>query len=214
MEPISWLGHSSVRIEGEKTIFIDPWKLNTKEKADIILISHSHRDHLSLEDVKKLQQEDTIIITTQDCAEQLSGDVRAVKPGEKVLIDDIMIEAVPAYNLNKDFHPKANNWIGFVITVNGKRIYYCGDTDVIPEMKDITADVVIAPVGGKYTMTAEEAAQAVNMIKPGLAIPVHYGDIIGSENDAVMFKKLCDVPVEIKLNRNIAEFLKHHSIIF
>ena len=198
MEPISWLGHSSVRIEGKKTIFIDPWKLNTKEKADIILISHSHRDHLSLEDVKKLQQEDTIIITTQDCAEQLSGDVRAVKPGEKVLIDDIMIEAVPAYNLNKDFHPKANNWIGFVITVNGKRIYYCGDTDVIPEMKDITADVVIAPVGGKYTMTAEEAAQAVNMIKPGLAIPVHYGDIIGSENDAVMFKKLCDVPVEIK----------------
>jgi len=198
VEPISWLGHSSVRIEGEKTIFIDPWKLNTKEKADIILISHSHRDHLSLEDVKKLQQEDTIIITTQDCAEQLSGDVRAVKPGEKVLIDDIMIEAVPAYNLNKDFHPKANNWIGFVITVNGKRIYYCGDTDVIPEMKDITADVVIAPVGGKYTMTAEEAAQAVNMIKPGLAIPVHYGDIIGSENDAVMFKKLCDVPVEIK----------------
>ena len=198
VESIYWLGHSSVKIEGEKTIFIDPWKLDLKEKADIILISHSHHDHLSLEDVEKLRHDNTVIVTTHDSAGQLSGNVEALNPGEKVLIGDITIEAVPAYNVKKDFHPKANNWIGFVITVKGKRIYYCGDTDLIPEMKEIKADIVITPVGGTYTMTAEEAAQAVNLIKPECAIPIHYGDIIGSESDAETFKKRCDVPVEIK----------------
>ena len=198
VEKIQWLGHSSVKIEGEKTIFIDPWKLDTEEKADIILISHSHRDHLSLEDVKNLSKDDTVVVTTQDSAEQLSGNVKTLKPGDSVVIDGILVEAVPAYNLNKDFHPKENNWIGFVITVNGKRIYYCGDTDRIPEMNDLSANIVIVPVGGKYTMTAEEAAEAVNLIKPELAIPIHYGDIIGSENDALRFKEMCNVPVTIK----------------
>ncbi|MCK4535301.1 MAG: MBL fold metallo-hydrolase, partial [Syntrophobacterales bacterium] len=117
---------------------------------------------------------------------------------DAVRIGAIEVEAVSSYNIGKVFHPKENNWLGFVVTVMGKRIYYCGDTDLIPEMESISADIVIAPVGGTYTMNAEEAARAVNMIKPEAAIPIHYGDIVGSVEDAERFRDLCEVPVDIK----------------
>ena len=198
LENMFWLGHSTIRIDGEKVIYIDPWKLRDPKGADLILISHSHHDHLSPEDVEKIQRNDTVIITTQDCATELSGDVRVVKPGDTVRIGEIEVEAVRSYNIGKAFHPKENNWLGFVVTVMGKRIYYCGDTDLIPEMESISADIVIAPVGGIYTMNAEEAARAVNMIKPETAIPIHYGDIVGSVEDAERFRDLCEVPVDIK----------------
>jgi L-ascorbate metabolism protein UlaG (beta-lactamase superfamily) len=198
LDRIFWLGHSSIKIEGERVLYIDPWKIEGGEKADIILISHSHHDHLSPDDVKKIQTEETVIVTTEDCAQSLSGDVRVVKPGDKVVIHDITVEAVPSYNLNKDFHPESEKWIGFVVTMGGKRIYYCGDTDFIPEMRNIRADIVIAPVGGTYTMTAEEAARAVNVIKPETAIPIHFGDIVGSRKDAERFSDLCECSVEIK----------------
>jgi len=198
LENIFWLGHSTVRIDGEKVIYIDPWKLKEPKMADIILISHSHYDHLSVEDVGKIQKENTVIVTTQDSAADLSGDVRTVIPGDVVRIGEILVEAVPSYNTDKAFHPKENNWLGFVVTVMGKRIYYCGDTDIIPEMKNIQADIMLVPVGGTYTMTAAEAARAVNMVRPGVAIPIHYGYIVGSGDDAERFRDLCDVPVEIK----------------
>lgn len=110
----------------------------------------------------------------------------------------ITVEAVPAYNPGKPFHPRGNGWIGFVLTVEGRRIYYCGDTDLIPEMKDLTADIVIVPVGGTYTMTAEEAARAVDLIRPEAAVPIHYGDIVGSIRDAKRFAELCKTAVDIK----------------
>jgi len=198
VENIVWLGHSSVRIDGEKVIYIDPWKLKNPKKADLILISHSHYDHLSVEDVAKIQKDDTVIIATKDSAARLSGDVRIVKPGDVVQVEGISVEAVPAYNTNKDFHPRENGWLGFVVTVGGKRIYYCGDTDLIPEMETMRADIMLVPVGGTYTMTAEEAARAVNTVRPGTAIPIHYDDIVGSEEDARRFRDLCEVPVEIK----------------
>ena len=198
LENIFWLGHSTIRIDGEKVIYIDPWKLRDPKGADLILISHSHHDHLSPEDVGKIQKNDTVIITTRDCAAELSGDVRIVEPGDVVRIGEIEVEAVSSYNIGKAFHPKENNWIGFVVTVMGKRIYYCGDTDLIPEMENIGADIMIAPVGGTYTMNAEEGARAVNMIRPRVAIPVHYGDIVGSIEDAEKFRDLCEVPVVIK----------------
>ncbi|MBW2631418.1 MAG: MBL fold metallo-hydrolase [Deltaproteobacteria bacterium] len=198
LENIFWLGHSTIRIDGEKVIYIDPWKLRDPKGADLILISHSHHDHLSPEDVEKIQKNDTVIITTQDCATELSGDVRIVKPGDTVWTGKIEVEAVRSYNIGKIFHPKENNWLGFVVTMMGKRIYYCGDTDFIPEMENIRADIVIVPVGGTYTMNAEEAARAVNMIKPETAIPIHYGDIVGSVEDAERFRDICEVPVDIK----------------
>ena len=198
VENIVWLGHSSVRIDGEKVIYIDPWKLTDPKKADLILISHSHYDHLSVEDVAKIRKEDTVIITTKDAAADLAGDVRIVQPGDVVQVGEISVEAVPSYNTDKDFHPRESGWVGFVVTVGGKRIYYCGDTDLIPEMETIRADIMLVPVGGTYTMTAEEAARAVNTVRPEIAIPIHYDDIVGSVEDARRFKDLCEVPVEIK----------------
>ncbi len=198
VEDIVWLGHSSVRIEGEKVIYIDPWKLKDPMKADLILISHSHYDHLSVEDVEKIRKADTVIVTTRESAAVLSGNLRIVKPGDVVQIGKVSVEAVPSYNTDKDFHPRENGWLGFVVTVQGTRIYYCGDTDLIPEMKTIQADIMLVPVGGTYTMTAEEAARAVNIVRPGTAIPIHYDDIVGSVEDARRFKDLCEVPVEIK----------------
>jgi L-ascorbate metabolism protein UlaG (beta-lactamase superfamily) len=195
---IFWLGHSSVRIDGQQVIYIDPWKLENPKKADIILVSHSHHDHLSSDDIKRIQKNDTVIITTQDSAADLSGDIRVVKPGDVVRIGEISVEAVPSYNIDKAFHPKKNNWLGFVVTAGEKRIYYCGDTDLIPEMETVRADIMLVPVGGTYTMNAEEAARAVNMIKPSTAIPIHYGDIVGTEDDAEIFRDLCEVPVDIK----------------
>ncbi|MCX5840334.1 MAG: MBL fold metallo-hydrolase [Deltaproteobacteria bacterium] len=198
LEKIKWLGHSSVKIEAEKIIYIDPWKLKSNQKADLILISHSHGDHMSPADIKKIQKEDTVILAASDTLSQLSGDVRPLKPGEQVTVHGVTVEAVSAYNIGKLYHPKANNWIGFLITVGGKRIYYSGDSDVIPEMKAIKADILILPVGGIYTMTAKEAAEIANLIGPEAAIPIHYGDVIGTLADATEFQDFCKIHVEIK----------------
>lgn len=198
LDKIFWLGHSSVKITGEAILYIDPWKIEGGEEADIILISHSHHDHLSPEDVKKIQKEGTVIVTTEDCVTGLSGDVRVAKAGDELHIGGVKVEAVPSYNMNKAFHPKSSAWIGFIVTMGGKRIYYCGDTDFIPEMREIEADIVIIPVGGTYTMTADEAAGAVNVINPEAAIPIHYGDIVGSIEDAERFRDLAECRVEIK----------------
>jgi L-ascorbate metabolism protein UlaG (beta-lactamase superfamily) len=198
LDKIKWLGHASIRIDAQKIIYIDPWKIKGGPKADLILISHPHHDHLSLVDVKKIQKEDTVIIATGDAAAQLPGDVRALKPGDKVMVHGVTVEAVPAYNIDKPYHPQANQWIGFLLMVEGKTIYYGGDTDFIPEMKTIKADVWILPVGGTYTMTAKEAASVINMVRPEVAIPIHCGDFVGAFEDAATFKQLCKTPVEIK----------------
>jgi len=199
---IDWLGHSSFKITDKKVIYIDPYNIPPDEKADIILITHSHSDHCSVEDIKGIVREGTIIIIPPDCQSKLSGiqcvDVHLVKPGKKIGALGTIIEAAPAYNLNKNFHEKANEWVGYIINIEGKRIYHAGDTDFIPEMKELkNIDVAMLPVGGKYTMDAAEAAKAANAIKPKVAVPMHYGSIVGSEEDAKNFKKLCSVEVEI-----------------
>ena len=198
MEEIKWLGHASFKISGEKVVYIDPWKLEGKnEAADIILITHDHYDHCSLADIEKLKGSKTTVVAPPDAAKKITGDVREVKSGRDLTVKGIKIETYPAYNLEKSFHPRANGWLGYVITINGKRIYHTGDTDLIPEMDKIRADVVLLPVGGTYTMDAKQAAQAANRIKPKLAIPMHFGSIVGSSKDAEEFRSLCQVPVEI-----------------
>lgn len=187
---IHWLGHASFRLSHGQTVYLDPWKLKEGGVADVIIVSHSHHDHLSVEDVRKLQGPNTVVITTADCAAKLRGDVRTIRPGGKVEVGSVTVEAVPAYNPAKQFHPRANGWIGAVVTLGGKRIYYAGDTDLIPEMGQLTdVDVALLPVGGTYTMDAREAAQAANLIKPKVAIPYHWGDIIGTRRDAEAFAK-------------------------
>ncbi|MBP8980128.1 MAG: MBL fold metallo-hydrolase [Syntrophobacterales bacterium] len=197
-EKIFWLGHASIRIEADRIVYIDPWKVKGEPKADLILISHSHHDHFSPGDVKKLCKADTVIVGPGDCTAQLTGNVRTVAPGDILTVGGMTIEAVPAYNPRKPYHPEANRWLGFVLTVEDKRIYFAGDTDLIPAMQDIRADIAILPVGGTYTMTAAEAAEAATLINPALAIPIHWGDIVGTRADAEKFRRLAKVPVEIK----------------
>jgi len=197
LKNISWLGHASFKIADDKVLYIDPWKLKREDKADIILITHSHYDHLSLEDISKVQTEDTVIVVPSDGASKLKGNIKTVRPGDSLAVKGIDIEVVPAYNIKKDYHPKGNRWVGFVINIKGTRIYHSGDTDFIPEMKKIKADIALLPIGGTYTMDVAEAVEAVKAINPEVAIPMHYGDIIGSVEDARKFKEMSPVKVEI-----------------
>jgi len=204
IENIHWLGHDTFRIENGKTIYTDPYELKGKPpKADLILITHDHFDHFSPDDVVKVAKDDTVIVTIAAVAQKLKGNVRVVKPGDSITVLGIPIEAVPAYNVSKfrspgaPFHPKESGHVGFIFTVGGQRIYHAGDTDVIPEMDDIEADIALLPVGGTYTMTADEAAQAANRIKPQVAIPMHHSAIVGSIKDAQRFSDLCEMEVVI-----------------
>ncbi len=208
---VTWLGHDTFRLSNSTVVYIDPYRLKRAQgiKADILLISHEHFDHLSKDDIKKVIKDDTIIVTTEQCAKELKDmkvkEVKVVKPWDKVSIKGVDIEAVPAYNTNKinpdtkrPFHPKEANMLGFIVTMNNVRIYHAGDTDAIEEMSRFSnIDIALLPVSGTYVMTADEAIQAVNMIKPKIAIPMHYGTIVGSEDDAKRFKGLASCEVNI-----------------
>ena len=195
-QKIVWLGHDGFRLDASKTIYIDPFQINTNQPADIILISHEHFDHCSPEDIEKIQTEKTIIITEKDSAKKLSGDVRRVEPGDTVTIEDVVIKAVPAYNTNKNFHPKSNGWLGFIVSVDGITLYHAGDTDFIPEMSGFDVDIALLPVSGTYVMTATEAVEAALAISPKLAIPMHYGAIVGDKTDATSFVETLKGKVE------------------
>jgi L-ascorbate metabolism protein UlaG (beta-lactamase superfamily) len=194
---IHWLGHDTFRLDGEKTVCIDPYKIKTPFNADIICITHGHFDHCSAEDLDKVRGDHTVIVAPADCLKGLTGKTKAIRIGEKVDVEGVEIEAVAAYNTNKDFHPKANHWVGYIITLDHTRIYHAGDTDHIPEMKNIKADIALLPVSGTYVMTAEEAAQAALDIHPKVAIPMHYGTIVGEAGDAERFRDLLKGKVEV-----------------
>ncbi len=198
---LEWLGHASFLITYEgKRIFIDPFKIKDKiiDKADLILITHSHYDHCSSEDISHLLKDKTIIVCPADCNSKLNRiqgevNIRIIEPNSRMRIDGILIETIPAYNINKSFHKKEYNWLGYIVKLGQVSIYHSGDTDLIPEMKELrnkNIDVALLPVGGTYTMDAEEASEAVKVINPKIAVPMHYGTIIGSLKDAQRFKEL------------------------
>jgi L-ascorbate metabolism protein UlaG (beta-lactamase superfamily) len=198
MEPkIIWLGHASFRIEHKgNIIYIDPWKLKDGPKADIILITHSHMDHYSEEDIGRIAKKDTVLIGPSDVKPKIS--MTHVRPGDVKDLGWVKLEAHRAYNPNKQFHPKTNDWLGYVIDLGGYRIYHSGDTDIIAEMKDLRSiDVALMSIGGTYTMDPAEAAKAVSIFKPKLAIPMHWGDIIGDKSSADAFTKQSSVPTRI-----------------
>jgi L-ascorbate metabolism protein UlaG (beta-lactamase superfamily) len=199
LKNLSWLGHDCILYQNKITLYFDPYEIAGGPPADLILISHDHFDHCSPDDIKKIQTKDTIIVTEADSAQKLSGKIEIIKPGETKIIAGISIEAVPSYNTNKDFHPKAKGWLGFIVTLNGVRLYHPGDTDFIPEMKTIKADIAFLPVSGTYVMTAKEAVEAAKVLNPQIAIPMHYGAIVGTEDDAREFKELLKGIIEVRI---------------
>ncbi len=189
---IHWLGHSSFRIEdGGTQIYVDPWKLGgTTPKADVIFITHAHSDHFSPEDIAKIRKPATAFFAPKDVAYQIEGTVLTVVPGQMYTVGELKVQTVAAYNPAKKFHPKQSNWVGYVITLStGQRIYHAGDSDFTPEMRTVVADIALLPCGGIYTMTAAEAAEAANAFKPGMVIPMHWGDIVGSAKDPEEFRR-------------------------
>lgn len=209
---IRWYGHDTFTLSNNITICIDPFKLTNFISADLVLISHNHFDHLSEDDLTKIVNENTTIIAANECLSQLSKlnckETIGISPNGEKIIGGVKIRAVRAYNLDKinpdtqkPFHPREDNKVGFIVTINGISIYHTGDSDVIPEMDDLQPDVLLVPVSGTYVMTASEAVTAVGKIKPKLAIPMHYGTIVGSEDDAKEFKtqvNLCEVQILTK----------------
>jgi L-ascorbate metabolism protein UlaG (beta-lactamase superfamily) len=199
LKKIHWLGHDGFRIDASKVIYLDPYQMTSTAPADIILLSHDHFDHCSPADIQKIRVKGAVIITDKASAGKLTGDVRIVKPGDRLTVQGVEIEIVPAYNTNKQFHPKSDGKLGFIMTIDGVRVYHAGDTDFIPEMKKIKADIALLPVSGTYVMTADEAAEAALAIHPKFAIPMHYGAIVGSESDAKQFADKLKGKIEVKI---------------
>jgi L-ascorbate metabolism protein UlaG (beta-lactamase superfamily) len=201
---LKWLGHSGFMIKNHRTIYIDPYNIKeNSEKADIILITHSHYDHCSIADIKNIIKEGTRIFLTADSQSKITRfsipiNIQIVEPNQEYNFGELKIATLPSYNIEKPYHPKDEGWVGFVVKMNDIIIYHAGDSDFIPEMQKLTGHnqqgksfIALLPVGGKLTMNAEEAAEAAKLIKPSLAIPMHYGTIIGDNTDAEEFVKLC-----------------------
>lgn len=204
LEGIEVITHSCIRIDKGKIIYFDPYNINQNyNDADIIFITHSHYDHYSEEDIEKVKTDKTIYVAPRDVAEKILEkgiDINKIviaNPNDTAIqnIKDIYFEVVPAYNVNKKFHPKENGWVGYILTIEGMRYYIAGDTDITDENKKIKCDVAFVPVGGTYTMTCDEAADLVNIIKPKIAIPIHYGSVAGTKEDANIFIKLLDADI-------------------
>ena len=201
---IKWLGHSGFLIKNSRVIYIDPYNIKEEnEKADLILLTHSHYDHCSIRDIKKIVKEGTRIILPADCQSKITRfdvpiKIEIIEPEQEIDLGNVKILAFPAYNIDKHFHPKEESWIGYLIKMDDVVIYHAGDTDVIPEMQNLTGYdqkekkfVALLPVGGRFTMNSEEAAESAKLIKPFLAIPMHYGSVVGTEEDAAEFVQLC-----------------------
>jgi len=189
---VSHMKQSTVKIQGDRTVYFDPYEIGEETgDADVIFISHSHYDHFSVKDIKKVIKNDTVIVLPGDCTRDAEEagfkDIMPVLPNSGYEAHGMKFSTVPAYNINKRFHMKINNWVGYILTFNNASYYFAGDTDYIPEMNRIKADVAFLPVGGVYTMNWKEAVEAANTIRPEIAVPIHFKDIVGSYDDAGNF---------------------------
>lgn len=198
--------HSSIKINGEKVIYVDPYKIKEINKdADLIFITHEHYDHYSIEDINKIKKSNTRFIVPKSMKNRLiidgisENDIISVDVKNKYNVDDIEFETIPAYNINKSFHPKNSNWVGYIININNIKYYIAGDTDITDEAINVKCDIAFIPIGGTYTMDYKEAATLTNKIKPKYAIPIHYGLIVGKYEDAIKYSNLLDKEIECKI---------------
>ena len=203
LEDIEVLFHSSIKINKGKKIYVDPFKIEEEyNDADIIFITHDHYDHYSEEDIDKVINKNTTLVVPEELLTKLlkkgisRDSIITVEPNENYIVQGIKFETVPAYNVNKKFHPKENNWVGYIIEINNIKYYVAGDTDITEENRKVKCDIAFVPVGGTYTMDYKEAAQLVNEIKPKIAVPIHYGSVVGTKQDAVEFIKLLDSTIQ------------------
>lgn len=197
LENVEVLYHSSIKIKDNKIIYIDPFKIDKDyNDADIVFITHDHFDHYSEEDIDKVINENTTIIIPEELLTKIlrkginKNAVITVESNKEYMVQGIKFETIPAYNTNKTFHPKENDWVGYIITLDGIRYYIAGDTDITEENRKVKCDVAFVPVGGTYTMDFKEAAQLINEIQPKIAVPIHYGSVVGTKQDATNFIKL------------------------
>ena len=205
LEGVQVFIQNSIKIEKEKIIYIDTYEMQEeKHDADIIFITHTHYDHFSLKDIEKVKKENTIIVGPEGIEEVqkigfLKKNIKIVKPNQNYKIEGIQIETLPAYNLYKKFHPKENQWVGYILNLQGKRYYIAGDTDNLEELRSIKCDIAFVPIGGTYTMNAQEAADLINKIQPKIVVPTHYGSIVGSKEDAKIFVQKLTPTVQYKV---------------
>ena len=196
--------HSSIKIQKDKTIYIDPFRIKeVPHDADYIFITHSHYDHFSTQDILKVAKIDTIFVSTEDTKSSLElmgipeEQIIIVEPNNKYEIKDIKVETVPSYNENKKYHPKQNNWVGYIIELNGIKYYIAGDTDNIKEIQNIKCDIAFLPIGGEFTMNAKEAADLANNINSKIIVPAHYAELVGTKEDLDEFIKLTNKEVKV-----------------
>ena len=206
LENIEVLCHSSIKFKKEKVIYIDPFRIDKEyHDADVIMITHDHYDHYSEEDIDKIKKEDTKIVAPKDLLAKLTkkgfkqNNIITVEPNQEYNLDEMKIETIPAYNKMKPFHPKQKGWVGYVLEINHVRYYIAGDTDVTNENKKVKCDVAFVPVGGTYTMNSKQAADLINEIKPKIAVPIHYGSVVGTNQDAIDFAELLHPSIEAKI---------------
>ena len=207
LENINVLCHSAIRLEiDNKIIYIDPYSLtsNTND-ADLIFITHDHYDHFSIEDIRKVEKSNTIFIIPESMLKNAiksgikENRIIKIKPNQNYKYENLKIETIPAYNVNKKFHPKENNWVGYLIEYNNVVYYIAGDTDITNENKKVKCDIAFVPIGGTYTMNYKEAAKLINEIRPKFVVPIHYGKIVGTKQDALNFEKLLNEDIKCKI---------------
>jgi L-ascorbate metabolism protein UlaG (beta-lactamase superfamily) len=202
LEGITWFRQSAMRWRGDgPVVYIDPWGVTDPAPADLILITHAHFDHFQPEEIERLRTATTKLVAPKDVAAELSGDVTAVAPGESHEIGGFRFETVPAYNIVEErleMHPKRNGWVGYVFEYGGRTYYHGGDTDALPELESLSTQVAMVPIGGTYTMDAREAAGLVKAMGPELAVPMHFGFVVGSPSDAERFREMA-APVAVEV---------------
>lgn len=194
---------SAIKLSGSKTIYFDPFQIDTSyNDADYIFITHNHYDHYDEKSIQKIIKDDTMIIAPlilKDSLSKITSNILLVEPNHEYSLEDFVFRTVPAYNISKDFHPKSAKYVGYLLTIDNTTYYIMGDTDVLEENKNIKTDICFIPIGGTYTMDVKEASEYINYIKPKIAIPIHYGSIVGSINLKDEFKSLVNKDIKVDI---------------